>query len=229
MMPTAPPHAVSAQLMLPVLNRAAFLEKMFDSTSNDRGGIFVAGDLDVKLGEEVELELHFMEEAVRFRLRAQVLWKRPTSGRHGLEGGTGLGFATASKKTKERLLAFVDGMDIYHRPRDNRRYPVHVDVRLDTGGGVINAITEDLSEGGCFVLMAEPPPLGTRVAIKFRAENSLFGWLTIQGVVSWQRFEAMRTGAGFEFRFDSDSKRKKMEKLLMVMRERALRVIAPRV
>jgi Tfp pilus assembly protein PilZ len=217
----------STQVMLAVRNRAAFAEKMFDHSSQDRGGVFVAGELDVRLGDVVELELHFVEEGVRFRLRAQVLWKRPSQGKLGLEGGTGLGFVASAQNSKERLFAFVDGRDVYHRPRETRRYPMHVDVRVDAGQGMMSCVTDDLSDGGCFVLMAQPPPLGTKVRIKLRSEGSLFGWMSLDATTAWHRFDAMNTGAGFEFRID-DSRKKKLERLLVVLKERELRVITPR-
>jgi Tfp pilus assembly protein PilZ len=59
-----------AQLLLPIRNRAAFLDAYF--SKNETGGLFVPGELDVELGDDVDVELHFTEEQVRFHIRARV-------------------------------------------------------------------------------------------------------------------------------------------------------------
>ena len=42
-----------AQLLLPLRNRAAFLDAHFDK--GDAGGLFVPGELDVELGDDVDV------------------------------------------------------------------------------------------------------------------------------------------------------------------------------
>jgi Tfp pilus assembly protein PilZ len=211
-----------SQLLLPLRNRAAFAEASFDQAASDRSGMFVPGDIDAPLGEEVELELRFQEERVTFFLVATVLWKRPSSTRRAVPPGTGLGFLPSDAHALSRVLAFVDGAPVSQKERDARRLPIVVDVKIDGTPGTHK--TEDLSSGGCFVLMPHILPLRSRVKVKVRSEHALFGWLSVDGTVAWQRIDGDQTGVGVRFDIDSDRQRAKLDRLLQRLKERVRRL-----
>jgi Tfp pilus assembly protein PilZ len=223
-----------SQLILPLRNRAQFLEQSFDQ--DDTGGLFVPGDLDVALGDEVDLEIAFVEEQVRFHIRAVVRWKRASAGRRALPG-VGLGFLPSEATTKGQLLRFARGEDVDHVEREGRRYALHLEVKLGVDGAPSRVVsTDDMSEGGCFLLVDPPLAIGTNVEVTLRAPGAIFSWLTLRGRVAWRRSQgseaaAQRGGVGVEFKFDDDRQRRRMEKLLVLLRERLgreLHVLPPK-
>jgi len=222
------------QLILPLRGGAQFAAQSFDQ--DDTGGLFVPGDLDVALGDEVDLEIAFVKEQVRFHIRAVVRWKRPSSGRYA-EQGVGLGFLPSEATTKGQLLRFARGGDVEHVEREGRRYALHLEVKLTVEGALPRVVhTDDMSEGGCFLLVDPPLPIGTAVVVTLRAPGALFSWLTLKGRVAWRRTQGHETngpgnGVGVEFRFEDERQRRRMSKLLLHLRERlgrAVRVLPSR-
>jgi Tfp pilus assembly protein PilZ len=219
---------------LPLRNRAQFLAQSFDQ--DDTGGLFVPGELDVVLGEEVDLEIAFVEEQVRFHIRAVVRWKRPSTGRRAPQG-VGLAFLSSEATTKGQLLRFARGEDVDHVEREARRYALHLEVKLGLDDGSARVVhTDDISEGGCFLLVDPPLALGTVVSVTLRAPGALFSWLTVKARVAWRRTQGQgdggpRNGVGVEFLFVDDGQRRRMQKILGAVRERLgreLRVLPPK-
>lgn len=190
--------------------------------------MFVAGDLDVDLGEEVALEIAFVEEQVRFRIRAQVKWRRTAATRRALPG-VGLTFLPSENHTREKIEAFVNGDEVDHVERTARRFALHLELKVDGRG---TKKTDDISEGGSFLLWpGELPAIGSRLKIKLAAPGAFFSWLTVPATVCWHRTGGERDGCGVQFHFDGDGQRRRMTKLLLVFRERLgreVRVQAPR-
>lgn len=208
-------------LLLPVRNRAAFRQQSFDQ---EDGGLFVPGDADVALGEEVELEIHFLAEEVRFRIRALVRWKR-SSARRSAPPGLGLTFLASEQAARTQLLSFVDGDDVQHRERDARRLPIHVEAKVDVAGRDVVCQTDDISSGGCFLLTDERPAIGSRVLLKLKGTGALFPWISLVGVVCWHRVDGDRGGFGVRFVIDSPREQRRIDKLVAVVRERVAREI----
>lgn len=241
-----------AQLLLPVRNRAAFLDAYFSkgpapssrpskppgdteegapiSTEGEvTGGMFVPGELDVGLGEECDVELVFQEEHVRFHIRAAVKWKRTLPGRRALPPGVGIEFLASELRTQEQILRFAEGKESVSHVDRARRWTLQVDVKLTGQGGTIVGVTDDISEGGCFVLTDTPIEPGSRVDVKLRAPGTLFGWLTIAGVVTWRRVQPERTGVGIELKFDNQRQQRAMQRILDVVKARTLRDVRVKV
>ena len=84
-------------------------------------------------------------------------------------------------------------------------------------------VTDDISEGGCFVKTARLLPVGTALEVKLRSSGSLFGWVTLPATVAWTRTDAERAGLGLAFTFESERKRAKVSKIVALMKERMLR------
>ncbi len=215
-----------AQLLLPLRNRAAFLDAHFDRGD---GGLFVPGEVDVELGDDVDVELHFTEEQVRFHIRARVKWKRSQAGRRSIPPGVGIEFLPSEQRTAAQILRFAEGKEsVAHRERD-RRYTLHVDVRMDHRGQELTGVTDDISEGGCFVITDVNLEVGTEVELRLRAPGSLFGWLTLPAFVTWRRQQSGRDGMGLEFRFTTDRQRAKVKRIVHVLKERMLRDVRVKV
>jgi len=203
-------------------SRQAFRQQSFEG---DAGGLFVPGDADVTLGDEVELEIHFLAEEVRFRIRAQVRWKR-ASGRRSAPPGLGLTFLATEEASRTQLLAFVDGDDVQHTERDTRRLPIHVEAKLELSGTTVVCQTDDISVGGCFVLLdaAELPPIGARLEVKLKGPATIFPWITLPAVVCWHRRDD-RSGVGVRFVLTSESDRRRVERLVSLLKERVSREV----
>jgi Tfp pilus assembly protein PilZ len=219
---SAPQKKPRAQLLLPLLNRAAFLDA-YMSKSQDGGGLFVPGEIDVELGDDVDVELSFAEEQVRFSIRAKVAWKRTNAGRRALPPGVGIAFADGEQRTEQQILRFAEGKEsVSHKDRE-KRWHINVDVKLDHAGQELTGITDDISEGGCYVLVDIALPVGSLVDVRLRAPGSLFGWMTLRAYVQWRRTQAGKDGMGLEFRFVNERQKAKLAKLVAVLRERHLR------
>jgi uncharacterized protein (TIGR02266 family) len=235
-----------AQLLLPLRNRAAFLDAYFSkspsgrtdapsvttsprtnagdgSSMSEQGGLFIPGELDVELGEEVGVELHFTEEQVRFHIRARVKWKRAPVGRRAIPPGVGIEFLPSEQRTQQQILRFAEGKESVNHVARDRRWSLAVDVKVKDGQGETAGVTDDISEGGCFVLTSAPLAPGTKVEVKLKAPGTLVGWLTLQGAVTWRRQELGRDGVGIQFAFESERKRAKVQKIVHVLKERSLR------
>lgn len=213
-------------LLLPLRDRAAFRQQSFDQ--DDEGGLFIAGDIDVAVGETVEVEVQFLAEQVRFRLRTLVRWKR-AAGRRAAPPGVGLTFLPSEQSTREQLLRFVDGADIRQLERDTLRLPIVAEARLDipaTDDGTARQLvcqTDDISAGGCFLVVAPAPPIGTVVQVRLKGPGALFSWLSLEAVVCWARSGGNADGIGVRFILDGDRQRRRLEKLLAVLRDRVAR------
>lgn len=213
-------------LLLPLRDRAAFRQQSFDQ--DDEGGLFIAGDIDVAVGETVELEIQFVAEQVRFRLRTLVRWKR-AAGRRMAPPGVGLTFLPSEQTTRDQLLRFVDGEDVRQLERDTLRLPIVAEARLDIPA-IDNAAarqlvcqTDDISAGGCFLVVDPAPPIGTLVSVRLKGPGTLFSWLSLDAVVCWSRHGGSADGVGVRFILDGDRQRRRLDRLLTVLRNRVSR------
>jgi Tfp pilus assembly protein PilZ len=211
-----------AQLLLPMRNRQAFLEQHFQK--GEAGGLFVPGDLEVELGDEVDVELHFAEEQVRFHIRAQVKWKRQNAGRRSIPPGVGIEFLAMDRATEQQILRFAEGKESVSHVERERRFAVQMDVRVEGPRGMeLEGTTDDVSEGGCFVVTDVNLDVGTPVVARLKVPGALFGRLKLPAVVAWRREQTTRSGMGLQFQFETDRQRQKMHKALALLKERMLR------
>ena len=208
--------------MLPLRNRAAFRQQSFDK--DELGGLFIPGDADIDLGEVVELEIHFLEEEVRFRIRAMVQWKR-ASGRRAVPPGIGLTFLTTETAARDQLLAFADGQAVRHLERNTRRLPIVAEARIEFEGSSRVCQTDDISSGGCFLVVDQPPAVGSVVRVKLKDPGALFSWLGLDAVVCWARSGSAQAGVGVRFIVDGERQRRRIDKLLNVLRARVAREV----
>ena len=207
-------------VLMPLRNRAAFREHYFDK--DGRGGVFVQGDVAVELGEEVDLEVHFLEEQVSLRIRGQARWRRAAnSRRRNVLPGVGIEFLPEEAHARDLLLQFVDGKDLGLIIRSGRRFGVNVRIKVRQDGATLVDTTDDLSEGGAFILSEDPIPVGSRVELRLLPPGSLLG-VGVKAVVAWRRDEGRR-GFGVEFLFDSDRQRRRVARLVEDLKEQLLK------
>jgi Tfp pilus assembly protein PilZ len=211
-----------ATIVVPIRDRAHFLEMYSEKGAN--AGVFVPGDFDVELGKVVDIELHFVEEDVVFRLRGQVRWRRTQSGRASQPRGVSIEFLPEDLGSRRLLLDFVNGEQLPLVERAARRYGVSMPARYrGADGAMITEVTDDLSEGGAFIRSEHPPEVGRVMKVKLLPDRSILG-VGVKAVVAWRRTDG-RSGFGVEFLFDGARKRDRVLKLVSGLRDRILREV----
>jgi Tfp pilus assembly protein PilZ len=214
-----------ATIIIPVRDRAAFLEMY--SEKNGLGGMFVEGEIDLPLGEALDLEVHFVSEQVVFRIRGAVKWRRAHSSRKSVPPGLGLEFAADDRAAQRLLLDFAHGAAIPMVERSARRYGVQMPARYrGADGRMVTEVTDDLSEGGAFIRSQNPPQVGQTLELKLLPDRSVFG-VGVKAVVAWRKTEG-RSGFGVEFLFDGSKRRGRVKKVLESVHERILREVRVR-
>lgn len=225
---TSKPAVARPTLLLPFRNRAAYVEHAFDR--GPLGGVFVPGEVDVALDDEVDLEVSFAEEQVRFHVRAVVRWKRDAS-RRSIGAGVGLELLPTESRARDALLAFVGGAAVHHKERAARRYGVRAAVKVKADGRALTAVTDDLSEGGAFLLLDETLPVGAELSVVVKAPGALVG-VQVPAVVTWVRGDGDRRGVGVQFALqDAPRTQAKVARVVRTWKERLVRdlqVKAPR-
>ena len=208
-----------ATVIIPMRNRAAFLDVYAEKSGT--GGLFVEGDIELPLGEPVDLELHFSSEQVVFRVRAVARWRRARSSRKSVPPGVSFEFSTDDRAAQRLLLDFAHGANVTLVERSSRRFGVQIPARYrGADGRMITEVTDDVSEGGAFIRSEDPPTVGTAVELKLLPDRSVFG-VGVKAVVAWRRTEG-RSGFGVEFLFDTARRRGRVLKVLSGVRERIL-------
>ena len=210
------------QVIVPVINREEFLTRYFEK--GELGGLFVPGALEVGLGEEVDLEINFLEEQVKFRIRGAVKWRRPVGNARVLPPGLGIEFLADDEAARELLLAYATGRDVALVERDGRRFGCNIKIKRNNGEGTVVAEeTDDISEGGAFILTNDDVEVGTRFRLKLKPPGALFG-INVDAVVAWRRTTGRR-GIGVEFIFESPRKRDQVLRLVNTLKQSILHEI----
>jgi uncharacterized protein (TIGR02266 family) len=71
-----------------------------------------------------------------------------------------------------------------HSKRQHERVPLSVEVTLESEHNFYTGITDNISEGGLFVAMDDPPQIGSEVAFELVLGEQRF---QLTGVVCWVR------------------------------------------
>ncbi len=190
-------------------NGADFLTYYFHE--NSLGGILVPGRVDLDLGQEVNLELYFLEENRVFHIRGTVKWRR-LKNQTELPAGAGLEFAPTERKARDVLLEFANGRNIVIQRRRSTRLPALLEVDYASDSVFLSDVTDNLSHGGAFLLTKEPPPVGSIVKLRLRPPGYRTG-ITLNAEVIWSRTEG-RSGVGVRFIFPWYKSARKLNKLI---------------
>ncbi len=77
------------------------------SENISEGGLFVATEIDHKIGDAVELQVSLMG-GEPLAVRGIVRWSRPRAGKGGLPAGIGIQFVDLTDDLRQGLQGFVD-------------------------------------------------------------------------------------------------------------------------
>lgn len=211
-------------LMLPIKDRQQFLEMYFEK--GGLGGLFVKGITELELGDEVDLELQFLDEQKTFRLQGQVRWRRTAGARRSLPPGLGIEFTPSQRSSEKKLLDFAMGREVTLVDRAQRRYPASLKVKVKADGRQGTEYTDDISENGAF-LTDTSFGVGEVLDLHMRPPGALFGF-ALRARVAWRREEGRR-GVGLEFMFDSERKRHLVARLVQHIHARTIQELKVRV
>ena len=197
-------------VLVALRNRQAFLEQYLPGDGH--GMLVVPGNTHHLPGEPVTLELNFLAEQKNFRIRGVVKWREePGEGRTG-PGGVGVEFLESERAVRDLVLTFVEGRDIRFVERQDHRFPVSLQIAYKTDSAFITDYTDDVSQGGAFIVTDKVLPLGSIVPLKLKVPGSILP-LKLKGVVCWTR-RGPQGGMGVKFLFDSERQKKKVETLV---------------
>lgn len=160
----------------------------------ESGAIFVRTDDELRLDEEVLVEIDFPGLPHRALVRGSV------SGFDALGAGAWVAFSPADSSTRDFIFAVATG-EITLSGRVPRRHPrftadLPVSFRIP-GGSEEQTRTGDLGPGGSFIRTPAPPPVGTTVALRLGPSGA--GELIVQGVVAWVQADGDEAGMGVCF------------------------------
>jgi uncharacterized protein (TIGR02266 family) len=79
-------------------------------------------------------------------------------------------------------------------------------------------MTDDISEGGMFILSDDPPEVGSEVRLRLKPPGRLFA-IKLRGEVTWRKVDG-RSGFGVRFIFDKAATEKKVQQLVEDLRLR---------
>lgn len=199
-------------VLVALRDKAAFLEQYLPG--NGQGGLVVPGDLHYSPGDRVVLELNFLSEQRTFRIRGVVTWTRGEGSL--LSPAMCAEFLEGERATRDLILDFVRGKDVRFTERSDHRFPVSLQIAYKTDAAFITDWTDDLSQGGAFIVTDKDIPLGTIMPLKIKVPGSILA-LKLRGVVCWTRGGAM-PGVGVKFLFESERQKKKVQGLVAEMK-----------
>ena len=160
----------------------------------DQGAIFVRTDDELRLDEEVLVEIDFPGLPHRALVRGAV------SGFDALGAGAWVAFSPADASTRDFVLAVATGgITVSGKvPRRHPRFSADLPVSFKIpGGSEEQARAGDVGPGGTFVRTTTPPPVGTTVALRLGPAGN--GELIVQGVVAWVQEDGDEPGMGVCF------------------------------
>lgn len=211
-------------LMVPIKNRAHFLEMYFEK--GGLGGLFVRGLTELDLGDEVDLDIQFLDDQVSFRVRGTVRWRRTTGGRKSLPPGLGIEFIAEEHSGEKLLLDYAMGREVSMVHRTDRRFGAQLKVNYRANGQKGSDVTDDISEGGAFLLTDEGFVVGEVVDLQIRPPGAIFS-IKVKARVAWRR-DRGRRGVGLEFMFDSGRKKAQIARLVGQLKTQMIRELKVR-
>jgi Tfp pilus assembly protein PilZ len=204
-------------IMYPVKNRHVFKDILLSETIPGR--IFVPGDMAVQPGDEVDLEIHFVEENTRFQMRTFVRYRRFPTFQNTRPPGAEFEAVSHDRPTQDMMWRFIQGESmVTFAERQARRFAVHREVTMQYQGNTWSAVCDDLSEGGCFLLSSQLLPVGSVAIIKIR--QSWWNHIRIPARIVWMREQHGRTGMGISFEFEEQKQQEKVQQLVEQLRQR---------
>lgn len=215
-------------LLVPLRNRRQLFEIYYHREGQD--GVFVAGEVDFRVGEQLFVELNFLEEQRAFRIKGAVSWRRMATGRTSLQAGVGVAFASTERATRDLILDFARGREISFTAREAQRLPVSMNIAYSSDAHFLTDIVDDLSVGGVFIATDNILEIGSELDIKLRPPGHLLG-LRVKGQVAWTSKHGQRRGMGIRFIFASERQRRQLTHVVEKLRAniiKEMRIQVPR-
>jgi len=182
------------------------------------GGVFVETEDDFEVGEGLWLRFVFPGVPEGIDLGGTIAWRRlPTKWRSALQPGIGVAFDPDQDGPLGFILEHCRGQ-VDSLRRKGRRIPVDFPVDIAFEGGWISGMARDISRGGVFVETGSPFELDELVDIRLRPER-FDEPETLGARVAWRRSGGSSAGVGFEFRFTTPLRRRRLESLVREMEE----------
>jgi len=216
---------VRSTLLIPLRNRKQFLEMYFEK--GGLAGLFVKGDAELSIGDEVDLEVQFLEEQRTFRVRGTVRWRRAVAGRVSLPPGLGVEFAPEDVRAQKLLVDFAMGHEVALVHREDRRFDASIRVKVQAHGIRETRETSDISEHGAFIVTTAPFDVGETFQLTLHPPRSIFP-LLLDAKVKWRRYDS-QPGIGVEFVFTSEKARARVQRLVGKLKEQMIRELRVRV
>ncbi|MBI5496077.1 MAG: TIGR02266 family protein [Deltaproteobacteria bacterium] len=212
-------------VLVPLRHRQSFLDQYIPGDGH--GGLVVPGALRYRPGETLDLELNFLQEQRTFRLRGLVRWRDEPGGPPGQFPGMGVEFLESERDTRDLVLDFAHGKDIAFTERSDHRFPVSLQIAYRSDSAFITDWTDDVSQGGAFIVTDRLVPLGTIMPLKVDVPGALLP-LRLRGVVCWTR-RAQPAGMGVKFLFESERQKKKMAALVAQLKSEIIQQVKDRI
>lgn len=183
------------------------------------GVLFVETARPLNLSELVTVLVDFPGQEKAFRLQGRVTSRRRASRRPPLPPGVEVVLAPDQAHTLQLVLDHVAGKQVRFTPRRSGRVQVTCEISYRSNDAFAKEFSEDISEGGTFVLTERLLPVGTSLECRLKPPGYLVG-VKVPARVAWLRSHGQPRGMGLEFVFASESQRRKLKKLLQRLRRR---------
>ena len=141
--------------------------------------------------------------------------------------GLGIEFSAESGAAENKLLAFAMGEEVSIVHRESHRYGAQLPVKVTSERVKRVITTDDLSEGGAFLLTDADYSVGDVLTIVVRPPGAIFG-IPLQARVAWRR-DGQHPGVGVEFHFDNPRQKQRVGQLVGQLKSRLLSELRVRV
>lgn len=176
------------------------------------GVLFVRTGRRFELGTQLTVVLELPSRDKIFRLKGRVVASRRASRDPVLPAGVEIEFGSMQRHALQLVLDAAEGKQIEFSERKSRRIPYSVQVVYETDAGFVKEFTEDISEGGTFIMTQQQLPVGTMIECRLKPPGYLMG-VKLKGRVAWVSKEGQSAGMGIEFLFSSERQRKRIKDL----------------
>lgn len=176
----------------------------------DVGGVLVGPEVNVRVGDLVDLEFHLGATGGVVHAQGIARWRRPTP-QGDLPAGTAIEFIHGHESTRDLLLDFGRGKEVSLIERADTRYPAVFVVEYATDEVFFTDLIADISNGGCFLRTDRELGVGQVIRLKLLPPGFPKG-IRVDAEVSWRRGGE---GAGVGLRFVSPGwlSRRKLRKM----------------
>lgn len=165
------------------------------------GGVFIPSRQRLEPGSLVVVDIRLPELEDKVLIRGKVAYCTRRNQASGSRSGIAVAFLPSETRTREYLMAAVNG-DSGVRKRRHRRLPttLPIDVRIGNDREERHAVLDDISTGGAFIRAEFLPGNVDNIVLEITPPGALAPQ-AIEGRVAWQAKVDDANGFGVEFRW----------------------------